>query len=77
MQKLNQLESLKKQVENLEEALGMVNDEELLTIALELGEISLSEYIYATDFYFRNLQSLYKFKRDQLLLEADLMKVYL
>jgi hypothetical protein len=55
----------------------LVNDEELLKIALEMGEISLSEYIYASDFYFRNIQSLHKFKRDQLLLEADLMKVYL
>lgn len=77
MQKLDQLESLKKQVENLEEALGMVNDQELLKIALDMGEISLSEYIYGSDFYFRNVQSWYKFKRDQLLLEADLMKVYL
>ncbi len=77
LQKLNQVESVKKQVEKLEEALGMVNDEELLKIALELGEISLSEYIYSSDLYFRNVQSLIRFKRDQLLLEAELMKVYL
>jgi len=76
MQKLSQMESLKKQVEKLEEALGMVNDLELLKIALDMGEISLSEFIYTSDFYFRNVQTLHKFKRDQLLLEADLMKVY-
>ncbi|MCK5135258.1 MAG: TolC family protein [Bacteroidales bacterium] len=77
LQKLDQLESLKNQAEKLEKALGLVNDEELLSVALEIGEISLSEYMYSSDLYFRNVRSLLEFKRDQLLLEADLMKVYL
>ncbi len=77
LQKLDRLESLKDQAEKLEKALDLVNDEEILSVALEFGEISFSEYMYASDLYFRNVRSLLEFKRDQLLLEADLMKVYL
>jgi len=77
MQKLHQLESLKSRAKTLEEALDIGNSTELLTLALESGEISLSEYFYASDFHFRNEQLLLQYKRDQLLKEAELMKVYL
>ncbi len=71
LQKLDKLQSLISQVNNLEAALSLVNDEELLTLALESGEISLTEYMYSSDLYFRNMQSLLLYKRDRLLLEAD------
>ena len=77
LQKLDQLESIKSRANQLEEALGSGNSTALLTLALNSGEISLSEYFYASDFYFRNEQKLLQYKRDQLLLEADLLKVYL
>jgi len=77
LQKLDQLESLKKRTVELAEALGTGNSMELLTQSLESGEISQSEYFYASDFYFRNEQLLVEYQRDQLLLEAELMKVYL
>jgi hypothetical protein len=77
MQKLDQLKSLVVRVMQMEEALNMVNEPELLTRALENGEISLSEYFYASDFYFRNQQLLLRDKRDLLLKEAEIMKVYL
>lgn len=77
LQKLDQLESIKIRANQLEEALGSGNSTALLTLALNSGEISLSEYFYASDFYFRNEQKLLQYKRDQLLLEADLLKVYL
>ena len=77
LQKLDQLESTKTRVLNLAEALGSAKSMELLTLALDSGEISLSEYFYASDFYFRNEQLLLQYKRDQLLLEAELLKVYL
>jgi len=76
-QKLNQLETLKLRVTKLEEALGLANSISLMTHAIENGEISLSEYFYNTDFYFRNQQQLLLYKRDLLLQEADLLKVYL
>ena len=77
LQKINQLESLTKRTQLLEEALGTGNSMELLALALEGGEISLSEYFYASDFYFQNQQLLLRYRKDQLMLEADLLKVYL
>jgi len=77
MQKLEQLESLKSRTAMLEEALGSGKTMELLAISLESGEISMSEYFYASDFYFRNEQLLLQYKRDLLVQEAELLKVYL
>ena len=77
MQMLDQLESLKSRAHKLEEALGTGNSMELLILALNTGEISLSEYFYASDYYFRNKQRLLQFKKDQLLKEAELLRVYL
>lgn len=76
-QKLEQLESLRKRTGELAEALGTGNSMYLLALSLESGEISQSEYFYASDFYFRNEQLLVEYRRDLLLLEADLLKVYL
>lgn len=76
-QKLDQLESLKSRTRELEEALGTGRSMELMAYSLESGEISQSEYFYASDFYFRNEQLLVEYKRDLLLLEAELLKVYL
>ncbi|MEN8202082.1 MAG: TolC family protein [Bacteroidota bacterium] len=77
LQKLDQLESLRKRTGELAEALGTGNSMDLLAQSLESGEISQSEYFYASDFYFRNEQMLVEYKRDLLLLEAELLKVYL
>jgi outer membrane protein TolC len=77
LQKLEQLESLRKRTGELAEALGAGNSMDLLAQSLESGEISQSEYFYASDFYFRNEQLLVEYRRDLLLLEADLLKVYL
>jgi len=77
LQKLDQLESLKSRSQRLEEALGTGNNAELLGLSLDNGDISLSEYFYASDFYFRNEQLLLEYKRDLLLKEAELMKVYM
>ena len=76
-QKLRKLESLIIRTNKLEEALGKANSLSLLTAALENGEISLSEYFYSSDFYFRNQQQLLRFKHDLLVQEAELLKVYL
>ncbi len=77
LQMLDQLESLKAQTYHLEEALGSGNNIELLVLALNAGEISLSEYFYTSDYYFRNKQSLLQFKKELLLKEAELLRVYL
>jgi outer membrane protein, heavy metal efflux system len=76
-QKLNKLEALHSRILKLEEALGSVNSPALLSSAMETGEISLSEYFYNSDFYFRNQQLLLRYKRDLLIQQADLLKVYL
>ena len=76
-QKINKLEALHSRVGKLEEALGSANSLDLLASSMESGEISLSEYFYTSDFYFRNQQLLLRYKRDLLALEADLLKIYL
>jgi outer membrane protein TolC len=76
-QKLNQLESYRTRAGKLEEALGTVNSLALLATSLENGEISLSEYYYTSDFYFRNQAQLLRYKKELLLQEAELMKIYL
>ena len=76
-QNLNKLETLLLRVNKLEEALGSANSLTLLASAMENGEISLSEYFYSSDFYFRNQQQLLRYKRDLLVQEAELLKVYL
>jgi outer membrane protein, heavy metal efflux system len=77
LQQLNELENLHSRVEKLETALHSANSLDLLTTVLQNGEISFSEYFYSSDFYFRNQQLLLRYKRDLLLKEAELMKVYL
>ena len=77
LQKLNKLESFRKRARKLEEALGAVNSLSLLASSLENGEISLSEYYYTSDFYFRNQVQLLGYQRELLLQEADLLKVFL
>jgi len=76
LQKLNKLENLHRRVEKLEKALGSANSLDLLTSSMESGEISLSEYFYNSDFYFRNQQLLLRYKMELLALEADLLKIY-
>ena len=66
---------LERRIIDLQQALEEVNDQELLSFALEVGEISLSEYIFASEYYFQNLCKLVEYKRDQLLIENELMKV--
>lgn len=76
-QQLNKLETLRERTEKLEKALRSANSLSLLTLALQSGEISLSEYFYSSDLYFRNQQQLLRYKRDLLVQEAELLKVYL
>jgi len=60
----------------LERLLAISNDESLLRQAMIAGEISLTQYYYESDFYFQNLMNMLEFKKELLLLEADLRKVY-
>jgi len=77
LQKLNELENLCSRVIKLEKALESANSLELLATVLQNGEISFSEYFYNSDFFFRNQQLLLRYKRDMLMKEAELMKLYM
>lgn len=77
MQKLDELESLRSRSAKLEEALGDGNAIQLLSLALRSGEISLSEYFYASDFYFHNELQLLLYKRDLFQKQAEILRVYL
>lgn len=74
---LNQLDNLELRIQNLDAALETGNSLELLAVSLNSGEISLTEYFYTSDFHFRNQLLLLEYRRDRLLLEAALLKVYL
>ena len=63
-------------IKNLESALDAGNTLELLALSLDNGEISLTEYFYTSDFHFRNQLLLLEYRKERLLLEADLLKVY-
>jgi cobalt-zinc-cadmium efflux system outer membrane protein len=76
-QMLNQLDNLESRIQKFEEALDTGSTLELLALSLESGEISLTEYFYASDFHFRNQLLLLEYQKDRLLLEAALLKVYL
>jgi outer membrane protein TolC len=74
---LERWNSLVAQIDELKQVLSEVDDEELLGLALELGEISLSEYIFSTEFYLQNVRRLMEYERDLKLVEAEIMRVYL
>ena len=74
--KYEQWGNLKERTRQLAELLVDANDELLLRAAMENGEISLTEYYYESDHYFQSLILLEEFRRDLLLLETDLQKVY-
>jgi outer membrane protein, heavy metal efflux system len=75
-QQMIRRERLERQVEELSRALAQVNDEALLTTALQAGEISLSEFLYGTEMFFRNKLKLLEYERDLQLVEAELMRVF-
>jgi outer membrane protein TolC len=75
-QKLEERSMLNTRMKRLQGALGEVSGQDQLASALEAGEISLTEYFYSSDFYFRNRMQLLDYKRDLLVLEADLLKIY-
>ena len=75
-EKLSSLANLDSRVEKLEAALNSANTPEILATSVESGEISLAEYFYTSDFFFRNQQLLLRYKRDRLILEADLVKIW-
>ncbi len=75
--KMEHRNSLREQLQELEQVLSAVDDEELLGLALESGEISLSEYIYSTEFYLQNVRRMMEYERDLRLVEAEIMKVLL
>jgi hypothetical protein len=75
-QLIERWQSLEQIIGDMEQALSMVNDIELLNLAWEEGEISLAEYMVSSDLYFRNLQSLLTYRKEQLLVEIELNRVH-
>ena len=75
-QKYDQWLTLNARVLEMEQVLSESNDEALLRQAMEAGEISLTDYFYESDFYYQTILSLLEFRKDLLLLDAELRKVY-
>ena len=66
--------SYQKQIRDLSLALEISNDPGLLSIAVESGEISMVEYFYETDLYYRVLSELLYAEKELQLAEAELSK---
>ena len=63
-----------KQVETLSEALDMANDPALLSLAVEAGEISMIEYFYEAELYYRVFHDFLLAEKELHLVEAELNK---
>lgn len=74
--KIEAWKSLSDRLDSYKETMADINDVTLLKESLTHGEISFSEYIYASEFYFRNVQSLYQLEKELLILETELLKIY-
>ncbi len=73
-QLLERKKHIQKQIEELSISLIDINDNELLTKALNTGEISLIDYYYQSDFYFESQVLLLELKKEELIIEVDIMK---
>jgi outer membrane protein TolC len=76
-QKLLDMESLNSRIARLEDLLDKNQSMNSLNAALEEGEISLTDFFYSSDLYFRNEMLLLRYKRDRLITEAELRKIFL
>ncbi len=61
-------------VEQLSQALDFANDPALLNLAVETGEISMIEYFYEAELYYRVMHDLLLAEKDLHLVEAELNK---
>jgi len=68
--------SILQKISGLEAALAEIDERALMQTALEEGAFSLSEYVFATEYYFRNERKLDEYRRDFLLVENELMKKF-
>ncbi|MFC2112238.1 TolC family protein [Bacteroidota bacterium] len=66
--------SYQKQTDELSRALARSNDPSLLALAMESGEISLVEYFFETEMYYRVLNELLFAEKELYLAEAELTK---
>lgn len=63
------------QVEEMKELINNSNNDALLFKALENGEISLTQYYYELDFYFKTKFDLIEFQRNLHMIEAELLSI--
>jgi len=75
-QKLARRNHMHNQITELTNSLLYVDDSELLTKALMAGEISLTEYYYQSDLFFRGQVLLLEMQKEQLQLEVDILKIF-
>lgn len=74
-QLIKQKQNLNKRKVELSESISKINNLTLLRKALSSGEISLSEYYFESDYYFRAIMELIEIERDEFLIEFELLKI--
>jgi outer membrane protein TolC len=74
MQHYTRFKTYEKMVDQLSEALDTANDPGLLSLAVETGEISMIEYFYEAELYYRVLHDFLMAEKELHLVEAELNK---
>ena len=70
----NRMESLRKQMSQLQNALESTNDPELLALAVKSGEIPMIEYYFGTELYYRVFEEFLVAEKEFYQAEAELTK---
>jgi len=70
----NRMESLWKQMRQLQSALESTNDPELLALAVKSGEIPLIDYYFGTELYYRVFEEFLVAEKEFYMAEAELTK---
>jgi hypothetical protein len=68
------MEARRSQMRRLQEALESSNDPELLSVAMESGEISMIDYYFGTELYYSVLEEYLQAEKEFYLAEAELSK---
>lgn len=75
MQLILQKHNLKQRKNELAESVNEINNLYLLRKALVSGEISISEYYFESDHYFRAMIELLEIEKEELMVEYELLKI--
>lgn len=75
--KIESYKNVTSQINELQDALNVNLNDQLLNKAIESGEINLNDYFIESDLFYQSQTLLIDLQKEQLILELDLKKIYL